>query len=103
MPNDNNILQKYFAALNKHFDAVSNFNRKTKDFLTSSELVDLVCEDLGMQVFTGMLGKNKSTSVEKSLAIIEKIEGDSKSYLDKLSIYVLLLEKLITLVIKVAE
>ena len=50
-----------------------------------------------------MLGANKPTSVEKLLVIIKKISSDSKSYLDQLSISIILLEKLITLVIKVAE
>ena len=103
MSNDDNILQNYFASLNKHFYAVSNFNNQTTALLTSNKLVDLFCEDLGAQVFNGTLGKNKPTSVEKLLVIIKKISSDSKSYLDKLSSYVLILEKLITFFIKVAE
>jgi hypothetical protein len=103
MPNDNNILQNYFASLNKHFDAVSNFNNQTTALLTSDKLVDLFCEDLGKQAFNGMLGKNKPTNIEKLLVIIKKIESDSKSYVDKISSYVVILEKLITFVIKVAE
>ena len=103
MPNDNNILQNYFASLNKHFDAVSNFNNQTTALLASDKLVDLFCEDLGKQAFNEMLGKNKPTNIEKLLVIIKKIESDSKSYLDNISIYVLILEKLITFVIKVAE
>ena len=103
MPNDDNILQNYFASLTKHFDAVSNFNNQTTTLLTSSKLVDLFCEDLGKRAFNGMLGENKPTSVEKLLVIIKKISSDSKSYLDQLSISIILLEKLITLVIKVAE
>lgn len=103
MPNDDNILQNYFASLTKHFDAVSNFNDQTTALLTSYKLVDLFCEDLGEKAFNGMLGEKKPTSIEKLLVIIKKIASDSKSYLDKLSIYVFLLEKLITLVIKVAE
>ena len=103
MPNDNNILQNYFASLNKHFDAVSNFNNQTTALLTSSKLVDLFCEDLGKQAFNGMLGKNKPTNIEKLLVIIKKIETDSKFYVDQISSYVVILEKLITFVIKVAE
>ena len=103
MPNDNNILQNYFASLNKHFDAVSNFNNQTTALLTSSKLIDLFCEDLGKQAFNGMLGKNKPTNIEKLLVVIKKIESDSKSYLDNISSYVLILEKLITFIIKVAE
>ncbi len=101
MSNNDNILQNYFAALNQHFDAVSNFNNQTTALLTSTKLVDLFCEDLGAQVFNGTLGKNEPTNIEKLLVMIKKIASDSKSYLDKLSIYVLILEKLITLVVEV--
>jgi hypothetical protein len=103
MPNDDNILQNYFASLNKHFDAVSNFNNQTNILLASDKLVDLFCEDLGKQAFHGTLGKNKPSNIEKLLVIIKTIESDSKSYVDKLSSYVLILEKLITFFIKVAE
>jgi hypothetical protein len=88
---------------NKHFDAVSNFNNQTTALLTSSKLVDLFCEDLRAQVFNGMLGKNQPTNIEKLLVIIKKIGSDSKSYLDKLSSYIFILENLITLVVEVAE
>lgn len=100
MLNDDNILQNYFASLNKHFDAVSNFNNQTTAFLTSSKLVDLFCEDLGKQAFNGMLSQNKPTNIEKLLVIINKIESDSKSYLDNISIYILILEKLIILLLR---
>ncbi len=99
MSNNDNTLQNYFAALNQHFDAVSNFNNQTTAFLTSDQLVDLFCEDLGMQAFNGTLGENKPTNIEKLLVIIKKIGSDSKSYLDKLSSYVLILENLITFVV----
>ena len=89
--------------MSQHFDAVSNFNNQTTAFLTSDKLVDLFCEDLGMQVFNGTLGKNQPTNIEKLLVIIKKIGSDSKSYLDKLSSYILILENLITFVVEVAE
>jgi hypothetical protein len=93
MSDDDNILQNYFASLNKHFDAVSNFNNQTTALLTSSKLVDLFCEDLGKQAFNGMLGKNKPTNIEKLLVIIKKIESDSKSYVDQISSYVVIFRK----------
>ena len=103
MSNNDNTLQNYFAALNQHFDAVSNFNNHTTALLTSNKLFDLFCEDLGAQAFNRTLGENELTNIEKLLVIIKQIGSDSNSYLDKLSSYILILENLITFVVEVAE
>ena len=103
MSKNDNILQNYFAALNEQIDSVSYFNDQTEAFLASDKLVNLLCEDLGLQAFKGIFGSGNPTNVEKLLVLIRELAIDSKSYLDRLSTYAPVLGKLITFIIKGAS